>query len=343
MAIKGLFDWVRDVLLSRPGAVAHSFDRSRLKSDLARFGEAHRLGEINEDLVDRAVAELGVRRPNDESYVGYEAGFYGPAGEVGSKSLLQKFPRLAWIYILHGNGRLREAALKALDEPAPGPFFVFALANRLNDWAPQVRAAAAACAGRVFPKTSLAVVGPVSRELLARRYRWQRWSSEADCLDRLLARPDITASLVDDVVANRIPRPAQVFRQILRQPFADDRLANIISSRAPDPVRAVALAALLNRQVRWHSGFETVWIDKSLGKSRRSRTFVTRPVIHDLDISSLAQRGLADPGAAIRKVALQYVIDADVVLAPQLLHALAADRARPVRDRAEFLLRRGRS
>jgi hypothetical protein len=49
---------------------------------------------------------------------------------------------LAAAFLFHGDEHVREAALKALDDQIAVPAAAYGLILRLNDWAPQVRAAA---------------------------------------------------------------------------------------------------------------------------------------------------------------------------------------------------------
>jgi hypothetical protein len=67
--------------------------------------------------------------------------------------VLQRTPDLEYLFLFHGDGHLREAALKKMEGGAPNAFCFAAIAWRLNDWVPQVREAARNCALRVFPVT----------------------------------------------------------------------------------------------------------------------------------------------------------------------------------------------
>ncbi|MEM6256369.1 MAG: hypothetical protein AAF821_25940 [Cyanobacteria bacterium P01_D01_bin.156] len=49
---------------------------------------------------------------------------------------------IPWLDHCHGNGYLREKALRSLHEGAPNGFLFAMVLRRLNDWVPQVRAAA---------------------------------------------------------------------------------------------------------------------------------------------------------------------------------------------------------
>ena len=51
-----------------------------------------------------------------------------------------RFP--TWLDLVNGDGRLRERTLRTLTGAAPNGFFFAMATRRLNDWVPQVRAAA---------------------------------------------------------------------------------------------------------------------------------------------------------------------------------------------------------
>lgn len=75
---------------------------------------------------------------------------------------LTKHPALGYFFIFHGDGHLREAALKCLIEPPDSPFEFAAVTYRLNDWVEQVRDVAYDCASKLFPNVSAEVVAESS-------------------------------------------------------------------------------------------------------------------------------------------------------------------------------------
>jgi len=51
---------------------------------------------------------------------------------TSQQELLRQNPDYAWLFIFHPDGRLRELALDALDNPPTSPFFFAALAWRIE-------------------------------------------------------------------------------------------------------------------------------------------------------------------------------------------------------------------
>ena len=126
------------------------------------------LGELPPERIacaDRAIAHEGGlhRLPSATPFVQWLR-----QPRTDTEQLLQN-PRLGLLFLFHRDGRVREAALVRLVEGLPSPFLFAAVAWRLNDWAEPVRAAAAACAARCFPRTPPEVVARCATALLVRQ------------------------------------------------------------------------------------------------------------------------------------------------------------------------------
>jgi hypothetical protein len=78
---------------------------------------------------------------------------------------------LAWLFLFHPSGYLRVAALHRINTAPASPFFLAALAWRLNDWVRQVREAARLCAERELPLVDAHVAATAALYLLGRRIR----------------------------------------------------------------------------------------------------------------------------------------------------------------------------
>src|SRR5262245_20229256 len=107
------------------------------------------------------------------------------------RELLAANANLAWLFLFHPSGYLRLAALHRINTAPASPFFLAALAWRLNDWVPQVREAARLCAERELPLVDAQVAATAARYLLGRRIAWSRWTHEQITLDRVFARKDV--------------------------------------------------------------------------------------------------------------------------------------------------------
>ena len=260
---------------------------------------------------------------------------------------LERFPGLRYLFIFHGDGIIREAALRQIVSGLPSPFLFAAIAWCLNDWALPVRRAAAECARRTFPLTDAPVIAEAAIALLSRENSWRRWTDERAILIETLGRTDVASSLADIIRRKKTGAVASVLRRALQQESFDPYLQALALEAAQPAVRVVALQTLIDGFASWPRGFERQWVDKSMGIARRIRTFDRRPLgPMALQTQTTLRRrmilsGTADRSAAVRKVALDGLIrfrdqiaDANEIATP-----LALDQSPSIRERVQFLLR----
>lgn len=263
------------------------------------------------------------------------------------KQALVKIPELAQVFLFHGDGRLREAALNALDGKLASPASVYALFSRLNDWVPEVRQAALLAMKRVLHATLVETVIPAMRVLLRNARTWGRWSKEGrEAFNAILMRPDIVDSFVGDLVSNRDPNSGSIFREILRNPYVDHRLAFIFDNAPLPHIRAIALNSSLSRTARWSTGErKRVWHEHVYGRYQMQPVFERRPITVPVDLYLLVEKGVKDRASIVRKCAVDGMIALrhDQDLAPKL-DAIAAtlkdDSNVGVRERIDFYLRK---
>jgi hypothetical protein len=256
--------------------------------------------------------------------------------------LLQTTAGLEYLFLFHGSGYLREAALKRISGPLPGPFFVAAVIYRLNDWVPQVRQAAVNCLARTAHLTDPRFVSEATLHLLVRIESWRRWRDEAERLGDVLALPQIARQLATDMADSTVGPMSRALRAALRRPALDPYLPGLLRSARQPSVRAVALRTLLDAKARWQSGMRKNWIDKSLGIYRLEPDWLDRPVESPLSVEELVEIGACDRAATVRKVAASGLIAHFDALpnAGVLAERLSGDSSRTVRERARFALDR---
>ena len=262
------------------------------------------------------------------------------AGMPSDARRLLATPGLERLFVFHRDGRLREAALQRLTGGLDGPFGVGAVLWRLNDWVPQVRAAARRCAARTLPLTDATVVTSALAAVLVQQASWGRWTDERSVLYDQLVRPNVAAALARSIRENVAGPWASVLRAALQTASLDGELALLATDGMQPAVRAIALKVLIDREAVWPVGWAWRWIDKSLSIRRRERTFARRPVNTELARVSMIERGATDRSAVVRRVALAGIIR----------HALATDEGRvvaarlkddpaaSVREKARFIL-----
>lgn len=257
------------------------------------------------------------------------------------RDLLKINPDYAWLFLFHPNGHIREAALRHINTPPRSPFFLAALAWRLNDWVGQVRQAARHCLERIGAGVSDEVAAESGLYLLGRHLIWGRWHDEAKALDRILAREDVIAAIADRLRIRTNGPMAACLRNALRHPGIDQYLPTLAAQAVQPSVRAVAYQCLIAGKSRWQTGYDWIWVDKVYNLRKRIPAFETRELVRDRPMVAYIADGLRDRSAFVRKIAA----DAMIVARPRILDErhlvalIAEDPSPAVRSRAAFMLR----
>lgn len=261
---------------------------------------------------------------------------------LSERELLLKTPGLEYLYIFHRDGRIREQALDRIHGPIPNEFLVAAIAWRLNDWVPEIRAAAMRCAERCFEKTNPQILAQFS--LLSSRQlpTWERWTTtERDLLYALLRSAKVIEEMARLLTTGyRGPLPS-AFAKILQ--YADiDRFLEKLATEAVHPgVRAIALKALIDGAASFTTGMHWRWVDKSMGRRRREPKFETRALAISADRRHFIRLGSADKSALVRRIALVGIV-AHTRHEPEfieLARSCLSDPSQAVRSRAEFIVK----
>jgi hypothetical protein len=260
---------------------------------------------------------------------------------VRDLALMRRNPDYAWLFLFHPNGHAREAALETIQTPPTSPFFLSALAWRLNDWAEPVRRAAERCIRRILHLIDPTIAADSALYLLDRRLAWGRWRAEADTLDALFERRDVLTALATRLLTKPNGPLGKCLRNALRYSGIDAHLPQLAASATQPLVRAIAYQCLLGGQARWVVGFDWAWIDKVYGQRIRLPKFASRAVQREPSIADLIWQAARDKSVVVRQVAADALI-ADHVKIPEdyrLIAHLAQDRNASVRARADFLRR----
>jgi len=258
-------------------------------------------------------------------------------------SALERTPRLALFYVFHGDGWIREAALRTWADPPASPLEFAAIVYRLNDWAAPVREAASVCAQRLFPLTATSVVATAAPHLFERMGRLLRWGEkEREVLEEALYRPDVIEALVASILGRPRGRLGTVLRQLMRRPTIDECLPRLVREAAVPIVRAIALEALVLRRARWQVGHRYEWVDKRYSIRRSVAEYTERPIVHDLDVTTLLTSAADDHAVVVRRTVARALIamrDETTPALRQIGKRLASDCEPSVRALAEFYLR----
>ena len=264
-----------------------------------------------------------------------------PVPFPSDRELLAANAKLAWLFLFHPNGYLRLAALHHINTAPASPFFLTALAWRLNDWVPQVREAARLCAERELPLVDAHVAATAAPYLLGRRISWSRRTQEQDTLDKVFARKDVLEALVAQLRAGTTGPLAACLRHALRFADVDGHLVELARHARQPSVRALAYRCLISGRADWILGFEWMWIDKVYGRRKRIPKLARRNIERVRPAAEFIREAAGDKSPLVRRVAADALIAARSQLPDEevLIARMAQDRSSAIRSRADFMLR----
>jgi hypothetical protein len=252
---------------------------------------------------------------------------------------------LTWLDLVSWDGHVRERVLRTLSGPVPNGFF-FALAlRRLNDWVPQVRAAAR----EKLPLLARdSMPEDVARALCAMLSTWTSWGRLEDAdrqvLETLLGLPKIDQLIKHKVMSSAVGPMAFTLSQVACSHVLDEHLPDIAEKAVQPTVRAFAYRALLAGKVVWVKQQRWIWVDVSAGRGRMQSILDERPLVaqHALDSLPLLRAALADRSPIVRRIAGEVLIRDAASLgdaALPLVHKLAEDTSPGLAQRGAFILR----
>lgn len=223
---------------------------------------------------------------------------------------VQEMPDLAHVFMFHGDGRVREEAIRNLAGPLPAPASVYALFWRLNDWVPQVRSLSYKALKRVMPSTPAMVVVPALKATLPHLNSWGRWSSEGpEAVSEILGRPDISTRILEEIKKTRQPRLGQIFRELSRNSVIDEHIESVFVTAPLPHIRTMALDMLLSGKARWPTGkSKRIWIDRSMGEYRTEAIYDHREILIPVAQVDLIAIGALDRSAMVRRRAADGLI-----------------------------------
>lgn len=242
-------------------------------------------------------------------------------------------PQLARLYLLHLDGYMREAALNALCPPLD-PLSTYLLCLCMNDWVPQVRAAAEQAFARCAPDTPAANMLPVLWQVMRVGQSWQRWENRyASLLDEISVLPDLLAAVVAQLRDGAAPGSTQILRAISRSPAIDAALPDLAQHARQPYLRTLALDFLIKGRAEWPTGQKRkIWRNKPLGIATLVPETAQRPLTCQPALPALLAAGLADRSVKVRKYALDGLIQHRD--RPDLRHLIDAQISQ--RDQAQY-------
>lgn len=266
--------------------------------------------------------------------------------EQTQEMVLDDLAALAWLHLSHRNGFVREKALLQLSGAAPHLFFLALALRRLNDWVPQVRAAACRVLPEVVRCAKPAWVAQVLSAALPHCHSWGRMGTQEQALLLSLARQaQVAQALYLHLQKTHAGPVAVVLAQLGRHAFWDSYLLGLAQEALQPAVRAKAYRSLLTGKMQWFEGRRWEWTDRRYCQQRWAAVIGERALTVQVDFEMTLHQAARDVAVCVRRLA------ADVLIAQGAFHMtkarllalaqhLATDPAASVAERGAFALRK---
>lgn len=216
---------------------------------------------------------------------------------------------LTWIDIFSWDGYSREKALRSLSGPVPNSFFFALSLRRLNDWVPEVRAAARERLPVIIEQSyPTDIVGALSATL----GNWESWGrmkeSDKEALFQILINEHTFDAFIQHILTCPSGPMTSVLSQLGRSATTDRYLTEISKNAIQPSVRAKAYRSQLERKMKWLEGRQWKWIDKSYGVRRLVPKISERKLSETPDFKSTLHAASEDNSSMVRRVAAELLI-----------------------------------
>lgn len=252
-------------------------------------------------------------------------------------------PFPTWIDLCNGDGFKRERTLRTLTGSAPNSFFFALAVRRLNDWVPQVRAAARE------KLMSIAIASnpdDVTSVLMSTLPHWNSWgrmeASDKQALLEIASIEAVACSLKSQIISTASGPLAEVLAQMGRTSVLDASLPEIARKAVQPAVRAKAYRALLDGRMVWLEGRKWEWTDVRYCKGHLKAIHGSRTISITCPKEEALRAAIADRSAFVRGVAgtaLMQTSEELGTLAFELATTLASDKHPSLSARGNFLLK----
>ena len=251
---------------------------------------------------------------------------------------------IPWLDCCSYDGYQRENALRALDEGAPNGFLLAIVLRRLNDWVPEVRAAARDRIPIIADKTDPTYILEALCGILPYLNTWERLQADdTKVLIDLLSIRDIPLQLSEKLISMTAGPAPSILGQAGRQPAIDSFLPRISAAAIQPAVRAKAYRSQLNGVTTWIEGYRQTWTDRRWCRGRSKPIINRRKIDVNRPFLEILTAAAKDSSPIVRRVAGDALffesgsLSADLVPIAELL---AKDDSPSVAERGIFALKR---
>jgi len=250
----------------------------------------------------------------------------------------------SWLDLCSGNGFRREGIIRTLSGGAPNAFFLTVAVRRLNDWVPQVRAAAREHLSRLAERSDPEHVVDALWSVLAHCDSWGRMEdADRQALGDLISIKRVAIALGSRIMAATAGPVTRILSQAGRVLALDSYLDEFAAAAIQPSVRAKAYRCLLEERVVWVVGRKWRWTDVKWCEGRFEPVVDERALAKNVNFLDCLRMAVVDRSALVRRVAAEFLIkdlgsigDEAAIFAERL----ASDRSKYVAERGRFALAR---
>lgn len=276
-----------------------------------------------------------------EKHLRYE--LWPDTHQTGNRERTRTRPQrhLSWLDLCNADGYVRERTLRCL-LAAPNALFLTLALRRLNDWVPEVRAAACEQLPRIAHASAPQHVAQALWQVLANIDSWGRIeAAERDILENLIAMEPVALALYKRISEAPAGPATLILVQVTRTPTFDPWLQTITNNAIQPAVRARSLRFLLEGRATWMAGRAWTWTDLKWCKGKFEPVTGERALAVTYPLQELLEAALRDSSPTVRRVAAEILIKqlASVgAKAAALAATLASDPSPYVAERGRFAM-----
>ena len=251
---------------------------------------------------------------------------------------------LTWLDLTSWNGYKREKTLRTLSGAAPNAFFFSLAIRRLNDWVPEVRAAARDSLLELAKASDPEYVVEALRIALSNWASWGRIEdADKEILLKIIGNENIAQSFIQKLMYSASGPMTSLFSQLGRTPILDERLVKIATFAIQPSLRAKAYRSLFESRITWLEGRKWVWIDIRYGEKKKIPIVSERKLNVEVPILDLLQKSAKDQSSVVRRVSAEILIrELDTLgrMGKELADKFASDSSDAVSERGRFALKK---
>lgn len=250
---------------------------------------------------------------------------------------------LSWLDLCNADGYVRERTLRCL-QAAPSALFLALALRRLNDWVPEVRAAAREHLLRIAAASTPQDVAQALWSVLPTLHSWGRFNAaERQTLEELTALALVSRGLLERILGAPAGPVTSVLVQLARTPLIDTWLKTIAHNAIQPAVRARSFRFLLEGRATWIAGRTWTWTDLKWCKGKFEPVTGERRLQVTYPSPELLEAALRDASPSVRCIAAEMLIKQPAAVGTQaaaLAATLASDPSPQVAARGRFAMAR---